>query len=432
MSRNRELANIIAGGFTVDDLPALTETQIPNLSASKITSGTFADARISASNVSQHATSFDDNKIVNDISTLAIRQASNENKTAYNTNSMFIDVFQDSSGITGLTNATRNSNEYISTVVAAVNGTLTNFTSSNWNAGSLSSYSIGTGTFSTGGSPDEDGMPNTIGASSELDFGANKPFQIQGDMQSVGATGQSPYFIIGAETNFPSGSPSNTSSYTIGNFPNSSVRIRVNMSGASGGNRLIFEDKDSSGTVSTIVAYEDAINVNNTTILIERDGNGYIKIYSNGVLKGTSVNAITADCAIALGSSGGSPNSFSISNFKYSIGTPASANATGSFESNAITAPSSVSSMGAIISYQDQSGTNALNTDIVLQLSADGTNFTTATLTAMPDFSSGIKMAKVNDLTIPNAGTQLKYKINFANQALGSKEARIRAVSLQY
>ena len=64
-------------------------------------------------------------------------------------------------------------------------------------------------------------------------------------------------------------------------------------------------------------------------------------------------------------------------------------------------------------------------------MSADGTNFTTATLTAMPDFATGIKMAKVNDLTIPNAGTSLKYKISFANQS-GSKEARIRGVSLQY
>ena len=88
--------------------------------------------------------------------------------------------------------------------------------------------------------------------------------------------------------------------------------------------------------------------------------------------------------------------------------------ATGSFESNAITAPSSTSSMGAIITYQNQAGTNTLNTDIVLQLSADGgSNFSTATLTAMPDFATGIKMAKVNDLSV-TAGTNLKYKITFA------------------
>ena len=55
MSRNRDLANIISGGFT--------EADIPNLSASKITSGQFANSLISASSVSQHAQSFDDNKI---------------------------------------------------------------------------------------------------------------------------------------------------------------------------------------------------------------------------------------------------------------------------------------------------------------------------------------------------------------------------------
>jgi hypothetical protein len=107
------------------------------------------------------------------------------------------------------------------------------------------------------------------------------------------------------------------------------------------------------------------------------------------------------------------------------------ANATGSFEGNPITA-SSTNKMGAVITYQDNAGTNALNTDIVLKLSADnGSNYSTATLTALPDFATGIKMAKVNDLSV-TAGTQLKYKIEFANQASGSKEARIRGVSLQY
>ena len=109
------------------------------------------------------------------------------------------------------------------------------------------------------------------------------------------------------------------------------------------------------------------------------------------------------------------------------------ASATGNFTGTTITAPSSVSSMGAVITYQDQSGTNALNTDIILQLSADGgSNYTTATLEALPDFSSGIKMAKVNDLSIGTPGTQLKYKILFANQSNGVKEARIRGVSLNY
>ena len=88
--------------------------------------------------------------------------------------------------------------------------------------------------------------------------------------------------------------------------------------------------------------------------------------------------------------------------------------------------------MGAIISYEDAYGTNALNTDIVLKLSADGgSNYTTATLTALPNYSSSIKMAKVNDVVV-TSGTNLKYKLEFANQSAGSKVARIRGVSLMY
>ena len=104
----------------------LDAAEIPNIDASKITtgtfdaskigSGTFADARIAASNVSQHATSFDDNKIVNDISTLALRHASSANKADYNTNSMYVDVFQDGTGIDTTTNASRNDSEYVSSI----------------------------------------------------------------------------------------------------------------------------------------------------------------------------------------------------------------------------------------------------------------------------------------------------------------------------
>ena len=70
--------------------------------------------------------------------------------------------------------------------------------------------------------------------------------------------------------------------------------------------------------------------------------------------------------------------------------------------------------------------------DIVLKLSADnGSNYTTATLVDNGDLDSTTKVASVSDVTV-TAGTQLKYKIEFANQASGSKEARITGVALQY
>ena len=64
MTKARDLANIISGGLTADDIPALPASKItsgslgadriPDLPASKITSGSFDDARLSSSSVTQH------------------------------------------------------------------------------------------------------------------------------------------------------------------------------------------------------------------------------------------------------------------------------------------------------------------------------------------------------------------------------------------
>ena len=111
--------------------------------------------------------------------------------------------------------------------------------------------------------------------------------------------------------------------------------------------------------------------------------------------------------------------------------TPIAA-ATGNYVSTATTANASVSTMGAVITYKNNEGTNALNTDIVLEVSANGgSNYTTATLTAGGTFSTGILQAVANDITV-TAGTSIQYRISFANQSLGVKEAQIHGVSLMY
>ena len=117
MTKAREISSLIGSSGQIDNTKiTLDANEIPNLDTAKITTGTFADARISNSSVVQHSTPFDDNKIVNDLSTLALRQASDQNKSAYNTNSQSVDVFQDATGIDTTTNASRNANEYVNTI----------------------------------------------------------------------------------------------------------------------------------------------------------------------------------------------------------------------------------------------------------------------------------------------------------------------------
>ena len=392
MTKARDLANLISGGFT--------EADIPNLSASKITSGTFADARIAASNVSQHATSFDDNKIVNDISTLGLRVHTQENLNASNTNSASFDVFQDSSAITNLVTCQRNTGEYIETVVDSFSESSLTINAANYSTyfttGSTQAYRRNNTNFDYTSFTDESGDTlNEIWSSSSgtthqdssgafthqvflMDLGVNRAFKPTQVNQSL--LNGSANIIAKRFLGF------NTQPSSLG----------------AASDELVFATFTGYGQPST----------QNSSFSAPTNFYRYL--------------AVTKQ--YSSGNNSGEYDTLWQGTLRTNNPTT---NATGSFEGAAITA-ASTSKMGAVITYQDNAGTNALNTDIILKLSADnGSNYTTATLTALPDFATAIKMAKVNDLSV-TAGTQLKYQLNFANQASGSKEARIRGVSLQY
>jgi len=449
-----EIPNIDASKITSGSLGA---DRIPGLAANKITTGTFDDARIAASNVSQHATSFDDNKIVNDISTLAIRQASNENKGAYNTNSMFVDVFQDGTGIGTETNTDRNASEYVSSVALTAitadaggtlvqSGSLPTSESTDW----FSPYQVHGNT----NYHELDSAFVRLGKNQSYNFSMVYKHILDGDVV-FGSLAHNNHrgafdnqFQIGVTTNSGTDIFANPGNITNGHASGwSSVYSDTYIFGWNGHGSSTWTIKKNGAQLATGThTFTQSQNTSNDTrIFAQRVGSTLSFAYQEGS-SGTRTKFYTLSSSefnstanlYGIYSIGG--NTSSDVRYYPSIRDNATAvkgetylnvSATGNFISNAITAPSSVSSMGAIVTYQDQAGTNALNTDIVLQLSADnGSNFTTATMTAMPDFASGIKMAKVNDLSV-TAGTQLKYKISFANQS-GSKEARIRGVSLQY
>ena len=110
--------------------------------------------------------------------------------------------------------------------------------------------------------------------------------------------------------------------------------------------------------------------------------------------------------------------------------TDVSANATGSYESTATTIPTATAKMSCVILYADQAGTATLNTDLKLSLSSNnGSAFTQVTLTSTGrTFASGIKVA-VSDEVSTTSGTQVKYKVEFANQS-ASKETRVHGVTM--
>jgi len=457
------------------DLTGLTAGQIPNLDTAKITTGTFADARIAASNVSQHATSFDDNKIVNDLSTLALRQSSNENKGAYNTNSMYVDVFQDDTGIGTETNTDRNTDEYVSSITSANDTSVMEVVNADAlnTADMASQEAIGT----RGDAKIISQGDNGLSVNADHPFSTGKSFQTNGWSDSSADSG---FWIRdhNAGSNASGWANFGTGAFTVEFFAKllsngwgSGHKYIMDWATGTDTNRMAFAgdgtDRSSAFNGTIGIGYQatgfiwDDFGVDSWKhVAYVRDGSGNLSQFVNGTRRGTATSATTSlnystSDFLSFGtrhaSSGNSSSYLRFANVRISNtakydptqGTctvptaelttnTTTVGATGNFISNAITASASTSKMGAIITYQDHAGTNTLNTDIVLKLSANGgSNYATATLTALPDFATGIKMAKVNDLSV-TAGTSLKYKLEFANQALGSKEARIRGVSLQY
>ena len=422
----------------------LDEAEIPNLAASKITSGTFADARIAASNVSQHATSFDDNKIINDISTLGLRVHTQENLSASNTNSASFDTFQDSTGISNLTNAARDSNEFMSSQTFS-DSTLT-IDNSNYTTyiDSVKGVQASTSLRPTG-SNELTAITNFDTVTDNTTYDGNNSGTGSAHLGTKGA------YLFG------NNGDSDTSYWRVNNnvagaahtaYYFHTILLKLNLTPFNAADQGIalrdysLKWRNGSGNFwwNQMYGSIDVTGINTSN----EDHNSLQLKSGSGISNGTSYTASTDGTAQSSNTVKSKlividqfhydgTNSYMFDNLTItglaSLGT---LNSTGSFTGNNITADSSTSSMGAVITYQDTSGVNALNTDIVLQLSADGgSNYSTATLTALPDFATGIKMAKVNDLSV-TAGSSLKYKISFANQSSGSKEARIRGVSLQY
>jgi hypothetical protein len=443
-------------------------------------------------------TVFDDNNIINDLSNLALKISNLENSTKYNTNSTYVDTYQDSAGVASFTNCARDSSgEYIASVVDA-NVTF------DWSGSGahdqpaligINPHNIVSSSGATGGwSNDRCKVSNNVEDNylacypnfyfdlehdfthySRCEVNSSNASAAGGGYQTIGilvdrgteaTAGKDPQWngssifrnasISGWNTYLRNLAHTNlddtvyTSAYatqrTSDSFANhasntgNSSTTTINMSSDSGNGtfaKLYWNSGDHTNSRGIKVTYDKSANTL-TGIWV---GNSNSACTGSPTLSITNVptsgRVLVLQGAVHTGG-GVSANYCTISNTGYaeSNGTVSSTttNATGNYISNAITAASTITKMGAVITYTDASGTNTLNTDIKLYLSSDGgSNWTQATLAALPDFSTGIKQAKANDVTIATAqGTSLKYKIEFANQSAGSKVARINGVSLQF
>ena len=486
---NISSTNVSAGSSVTAVTLHGSGANLTTLNADNISSGLIPSARISQGSVTQYVTPFDDDKIINDISALALKVSALENSTASNTNSTFVDTYQDSAGISTITDAARSTTgEFVASVFDTVVTYQFDQAGTHGQPGILRMNS-GMGAPVTGYWAEE----RTAETGGYIQASVNFAFDLSGDFthyfyHKVNGSGQATSVaypnagaIISPKTTITTGKNPTYNGSTIwdidlsanqaeasgGSFSpdqiedqifTSAVETHLGISNLPGGNQA-------TGTTQVNINYASVANANgyhfgkymnsgsarhgvkytytksNNTMLAEFTQNDVGAVHSHG--KVTITNLPTAGRVFLFygnANGGGSSSQYigmktdasgvGVSNGSF---TTLTSSATGSYQSTTINAAATTSKMGVVVTYVDQSGTTTLNTDLKVFLSANnGTNYTQVTLVAQPNFATGVKMAKANDVTISNTGTQLKYKVEFANQALGSKETRVTGVSLQY
>jgi len=129
-------------------------------------------------------------------------------------------------------------------------------------------------------------------------------------------------------------------------------------------------------------------------------------------------------------SGGNGGNGYTIS--EGGIAGTGSVSATGTLQSVDTTASSVPTKSDFVTLIENSQGTAVLNTDIKAYVSRDsGTTFTQGTLVDEGTWGTNKKILAFHDLDISSqpSGTAMCYKIELANQASGSKETLIHAVS---
>jgi len=170
----------------------ITDAKITGVAATKLT-GTVADARISASSVTQHVPVTDLSPVRSDILKLAIHQGIDGNRAAFNLEDSFIDTFEDDTGITTETDTDRNvSGEYVNSLSLVAIDTGKNIapSSNDWDytfdgGGEWPAAGNALGDHTSGGFVDNTGGDSTISSLITFDGDFEIAFTATGSNQGV-------------------------------------------------------------------------------------------------------------------------------------------------------------------------------------------------------------------------------------------------------
>ena len=400
-------------------------------------------------------TEYNDTKILNDIGTLALHSSIGMNQAAYNLSNAFVDTYQDNTGVDTTTQCAVTGAEYVATIYSIANSPyvsdpntlllmhspatagVTTFTDSSSNDMTITKLAAGTIISTT--AQVKTGINATSyhvsSGSASLEAGPIAGFaDLDGDFcidywqYGEQAANVRVWSFEGTGSQMFCRANSNQSPYyglhTFSGTGQVTWNVGTNYFTDAWHHSAHVRDGDTyrwyaDGIQRYSAAVSGTQSWSNTTLALNIFGN--------------AVGGEACDSSIYL-------NEFRVSDVvrfpsgtTFTPGTSSSNYATGNYTSTTETAQATVSKMSIIMLYKNNAGTNTLNTDLVAQISADGgSNYQTVTLTAGGTFSTGILIAKADNVTISTTGTAPKYKISFANQSSGVKEAQVHGVALLY
>ena len=358
----------------------ITNADIDSVSATKLT-GSIADARVPASAVTQHVTGYDDSNIKADILKLAISQAVDGNRVAFNLTDSFIDGFEDDTGITTETNVDRNTtNEYVSSAIIS---------------SSLSSD------LCTGGTALADSNESAHPASHAVD-NSTSTYWISNIGSSINGISYVGYDLgAGNDVELRQFTILGRQAGSNGNWM-PSVKVR-------------YSDNGSSWTNHETITLSTTYSTTKQTLAVSAGGGSH------------RYWTLLANSNSADGSS-----SWGVAELEF-MAYPITVNATGTLISDAQTASSSRTSCSGVIVYEDASGTATLGTDLKIYFTANnGSNWTEASSYATAVTYSGTKKLVTLGSTTVTSGTQIAIKAEWANQSSGSKETRLHGWAVNY
>ena len=429
---------------------------------SSITSGTFADARISEASVTQHVTATDLQPLKSDLSALALREATNESSAAFNLPNQFIDTF--ATDVLATKTTVSLSDGCVKTVVAGTGDNanilfmghmndvgLTDSSSHGWTTtlnggcsrssteskfGGYSAYSTGGtgGTMYTGSWGTELTTENwTVDFwaknASTSQGGANRVFSL-GNGSMPGGSGTGPTFSYswsgGGSTNFnlyneyadPDINPTPASGCTLNTDWNHWAWMR------DGRDIHWYQNGNHQGS------YTNMFDASGTGATMN-NGSYSLGIFGRGGSTGEIFNAYIDEFRVSKIQQYTPSANFTPETSAY---TASSTSATGTAIQAANAVGSAKTKVGGTMLYKDNEGTATLGTDLIIYFTCDGgSNWTEASSYSAitPVYSTGIKQVRVGETTC-TSGTDVRYKAVWANQADGSKETQLHGIGVNY